>query len=183
LPWLSIAADGERHAFKGLVYRVLITSNRDNLGNMDSRSTPVGVAVTILTSVGIARISIQTSDINDPLECFTGVSTTTSGISVVTIYDFLRRTSRDPTSGNQIGRLRFFGGRESPARTTLSLVLDSSSLSSSDSVDSTARSGHRGYGFFLFREFFGGTEAEEALELFSRPISKFRVSEGGSWAV
>jgi len=181
LPWLGITADGERHRLKGLVDRRLTSGNGDDLADANSRRASAGSTTSITSSVRVARIGVKSVAL-DPAKGFTGVSSVTSSIGMVAIYDLLRRSSGDTTSSNEISGFGFFSGREGPARTTLGLILNRGSLTGGDPVDGSSRTfkmDFSGRGVDGFRS----SDTEETSELFDRPVSKHGVTEGGAWAV
>jgi hypothetical protein len=184
LPWLSIAADGQRHGFEGSIDGRLASSNRNNLANANSRRASAGSATSINTTVRVARFGIKSVSL-DPAKSFTGVSTTASRVGVIAINELLRSSGGDTTSSDEVSRFRFFSGGESPARTTLSLILNCGGLSSCNPIDEGSR------GSQLFTSLLNnvgvkglsGTESKESFELFKRPVSELRVTKGSTWAV
>jgi len=181
LPWLGITADGERHGFEGVVDSRLASSNWDDLADAKSRSASAHGATSITGSVRVARVGVKSVG-HDPAKGFTGVTTVASSISSVAIYDFLRRSSGDTSSSNQVGGFGFLGSGEGPARTTLGLILNGGSLSSSDPVDGSSRTlkVHGGGGSV---DVFLGSDTEEDSEFFDGIVGEHRVTEGGAWAV
>jgi hypothetical protein len=174
LPWLSIAADGKRHRFEGSIDGRLASSNRNDLANADSRRATASSATSINTTVRVAAFGIKSVSL-DPAEGFTGVTTTASRVRVIAINELLRSSIGDTTSSDEVSRFRFLSGREGPARTTLSLILNSGGLSSGNPIDECSR------GSQLFSSLsrdnvgvkgLGGTESKETFELFERPISE-----------
>jgi len=183
LPWLSISADGKRHLLEVGVDGGLIFSNRDDsrdlqVGGSSARRGPAGL---VFSLVRIARFSIKTTLLDNPVEGFSGVTTVATLVGGIAINDFLRSTDGLSTASQKVSRLNSLGGGESPAGTALFLVLDWSGHSLGDPIDGLRR-GFEDNGS-LDREGterLSGTEAEHLLgELFSAQVSEFGVSEGG----
>jgi len=181
LPWLSIAADGERHGFERLVHRVLVSRDGDDLANVNSRAASVGSTTSITSSVRVAAVGVEAVSLN-PAESFTRVSSVASSIRSIAINNLLRRSIGDSTSGNEIRGFGFLNGGEGPARTALSLVLDWGGLTSGNPVDGTSwglQLGLRGVGLQRLLS----TNTKDGSELFKRPVGELCVSEGSAWAV
>jgi len=178
LPWLGIAADGERSGLEGGVDGGLISGNGVDTGDGEGRGARRGHAVAVLGSVGVARLGILTTLLLDPSEGFTGITTAATIIIGVAVNDFLRTKVHDGLSGKQVGGFDGFGGREGPAGTALFLVLDGSGHSLCDPIDGTRRNldvlGDRGV------QGFSGFESEHGAELFRGPVSELGVSERGA---
>jgi len=181
LPWLSIAADGERHLGQRVVDSLFISSDGDDLADVNSRSASTRSTTSIASSVRVTAVGVEAVSLN-PLESFTRVSSAASSIGSIAIYDFLRRSIRNTSSSHQIGRFGFFSGRESPAGTTLFLVLYRGGLSGGNPVDGTSRSfqlGLRGLSYDGLIK----TNTEESSELLDRPVGELCVTERSARAV
>jgi len=186
LPWLSITADGQWALLERLVDRGLNSGNRDNAGNSEAGvgSAAARLAVSILGSVWVAALSVKTVLLNDPSECFTRITTVASIVISIAVNDFLLRTVGNRVlSGEEVSRFDGFGGRESPARSALSLVLNGSSHSLGDPIDGTSGNRVTLSDSALTRKRLRGDESEHFLELGGREIGEFSVTEGGSLAL
>jgi len=185
LPWLSIAADGERHALKGGVDSTFFASDGGDGGDLQVsvRSALAAGTLSVLAGVRVAFFGILSSLVDDPLEGFLGITSLASIVVGVAVNNFLRTSDGHGVVGHQVGRLNGFSGRESPARSALFLVLDWGGLSLGDPVDGSSG----GIGV----DEVGGdgvkrlsrAETEQLLELFSGPVGVLRISESGAAAV
>jgi hypothetical protein len=94
LPLRGIAADGQGHLGQSLVDGSFVSSNGGDSGDLQVgvRVAVAGIAGTVLSSVGVAVFSVLASLVNDPLESFLRITSTTSIIVAVAVYDFLRRS-------------------------------------------------------------------------------------------
>jgi len=177
LPWLGIAADGERSGLEGLVDGAFISGDGGDGGDGEGGGARRGHAVAVLGGVGVARFGILTSLLLDPSEGFLRITSVASVIVGIAVHEFLWAQVGNLISGNQVGGFDGFGGREGPAGTALFLVLDGSGHSLCDPIDGTRRSLEDRSFLGKFEESLGGTEAEELFELVVMPISEFGVTE------
>jgi len=177
LPWLSIAADGERGRLKSCVDGRLRSSNRVNGVDVEGRSARRLHTVAVLGSVGVARFSILTTLGFDPAHGLTRITTTASVIIGVAVNNLLGTEGHDLLSGKQVGGFDGLGGGESPAGTALFLVLNGSGHSLGDPVDSSRRNADD----FISGEVksFLGLESKKNLEILGAHVSELRVTEGG----
>jgi len=148
---------------------------------VDGRRASAGCATSVTCGVRVAAFGVEAVGL-DPAESFARVTSVASSISTVAIDDLLRSSVGDSSSGDQVGGFGFFGGREGPARTTLTLVLDWSGLTGGNPVDGASRCLQLFLGEMGLQWVFG-TETKESSELFERPVSELCVPEGGAFAV
>jgi len=181
LPWLSIAADGERHGTKSRIHGSFVTSDGDDLVDVDGRRASARCATSVTCGVWVAAFSVEAVGL-DPAESLTRVTSVASSISTIAVDDFLRSSIRDTSSSDEVGGFGFFSGREGPARTTLTLVLDWSGLTSGNPVDGTSRCLQLFLGEMGLQRLVGN-ETKESSELFERPVGELCVPEGGAFAV
>jgi hypothetical protein len=97
LPGLSIAADGQWALGECLVDGSLGTSDGDDPGDLEAgvRSAARGLAVSVLSSVGVAAFSVQTALLYYPSECFTRISSIAAIIVGVAVNNLLFGSMRN----------------------------------------------------------------------------------------
>jgi len=181
LPWLSIAADGERSGLKSLVDGRLRSSNRVDSVNVKGRSARRLHAVAVLGSVGVASFSILTTLGFDPAHGLTRITSGAAIIIGIAVNNFLR--SEDPLglASEQVGRFDGLGGGESPAGSALFLVLDGGNDTGGLAPITRGRGSSPGDGGFVHAAFRGevsGNVFEEGgLELFRGQVHELGDTE------
>lgn len=177
LPWLSIAADGERRRLKSLVDGRLRSSNGVNSVDVEGRSARRLHAVAVLGSVGVAGLSILTTLGFDPAHGLTRITSAAAIIIGITVNNLLRAKGLDRLSGKQVSRFDGLGSGESPAGTALFLVLNGGGHSLGDPVDGSRRNADDLLSWGV--KSFLSLESEHGFEFLMAPVGELGVTESG----
>jgi len=137
LPWLSITANGKRGGPQSVVDGRFALTDGVDASDVQGRGASAFITSSVLSGVRVASFGILTSLAHDPLKSLTRITSVATTFTRIAVDDFLRAktSSRDTSASEEIGGFYGFGGREGPARTALSLVLNWGGLSSGDPVD------------------------------------------------